>query len=64
MIVETLNVDDTELTQQQTIAILTAVSEGSKMATLYIKGNYLSGINPGLLARARKSYLFFSNDIF
>ena len=52
MILETLNVDDTELTQQQTVAILTTVSEGSKMATLYIRGNDLSGVDSGLLTRA------------
>ena len=60
MIVETLNVDDTELTQQPTVAILTAVSKGSKMATLYIRGNDLSGVDPGLLARARKSLKIIS----
>ena len=49
---ETLDVCGTKLTQQQTVAILTAVTEGSKMAKLYIRGNGLSGVDPGLLVRA------------
>ena len=50
--VETLEVYDAKLTQQQAVAILTAVSEGSKLAKLDINGNDLSGVDSGLLTRA------------
>ena len=49
---ETLKVTYTKLTQQQAVAILTAVSEGSKLTKLDISNNNLSGIDPGLLAKA------------
>ena len=49
---ETLKVGITKLTQQQAVAILTAVSEGSKLATLDINWNDLSGVDPGMLAKA------------
>ena len=49
---EKLDIDDTELTQQQAAAILTAVSEGSKMTELNICWNDMSGVDPGLLAKA------------
>ena len=48
----TLNVRCTNLTHQQTVAILTAVSEGSKLTELDISCNDLSGLDLGLLAIA------------
>merc|ERR1711867_200503 len=47
-----LNITDTNLTQQQAEAILTAVSEENVVSKLYIGFNNLSGVDPGLLARA------------
>ena len=49
---DTLNVKYTKLTQQQAVAILTAVSEGSKLTKPDISWNNLSGVDPGLLAKA------------
>ena len=48
----TLYIENTNLTLQQTEAILTAVSEGSKMIKLNIVENNMSGVDPGLLAKA------------
>ena len=47
-----LNITDTNLTQQQAEAILTAVSEENVVSKLYIGFNNLSGVDPGLLAKA------------
>ena len=47
-----LDVMDTNLTQQQTEAIFTAISEGSKMIKLNIAENNISKIDPGLLVKA------------
>ena len=49
---ETLDASFTKLTQQQSVAILTAVNEGSKLTKLNIGWNNLSGVDPGLLAKA------------
>ena len=49
---EKLDVSITYLTQQQIVAILTGVSEGSKLANLHIDWNNLSGVDTGLLAKA------------
>ena len=49
---EVLNVAYTKLTQQKGVAILTAVSEGSRLTTLNISGNNLLGVDPGLMAKA------------
>ena len=49
---ETLKVRNTRLTQQQTAAIFTAVSEGNKIANLGIGGNDLSGVDLRLLDMA------------
>ena len=49
---ETLEVRGTRLTQQQAVAILTVVSEGSKLVNLDISGNNLSGVDTRLLAKA------------
>ena len=51
---ETLEVIGTKLTQQQALAILTTVSEGSKLTKLDISWDNLSGVDPGLLRRAVK----------
>ena len=51
---ETLEVIGTKLTQQQAVAILTTVSEGSKLTKLDISWDNLSGVDPGLLRRAVK----------
>ena len=42
---ETLQLSSTKLTQQQIVAILTSLSDGSKMTTLDISFNYMSGID-------------------
>ena len=47
-----LNITDTNLTQQQAEAILTAVSEENVVSKLYIGFNNLSGVDPGLMAKA------------
>ena len=47
-----LNVTDANITQQQTAAILTAISEEKIVTELYIGFNNLSGVDPGLLAKA------------
>merc|ERR1712089_105031 len=47
-----LNVADTNLTQQQAEAILTAVSEAKTVMELDIGFNNLSGVDEGLLAKA------------
>ena len=47
-----INITDTKLTQQQTEAILTAVSVENVVSKLYIGFNNLSGVAPGLLAKA------------
>ena len=49
---ETLDIELTQLTHQQAAAILSAVSEGSKLTKLIISSNNLSGVDPGLLAKA------------
>ena len=49
---DTLKVKYTKLTQQQDMTILTAVSEDSKLTKLDISWNNLSGVDPGLLAKA------------
>ena len=49
---KTLDISDTELTQQQAVTILTAFSEGSKLTKLYISWNNLSGVDPGQLPMA------------
>ena len=49
---ETFDVYCNQLTQQQKVAILSAVSEGSQLVNLYIGGNNLSEVDPGLLAKA------------
>ena len=56
---EALDISQTKLTQQQAAAILTGVSEGSKMTSLTIYGNNLSGIDSGLLARAAEKLKYF-----
>ena len=56
---ETLDISQTKLTPQQATAILTGVSEGSKMKNLTIYGNNLSGIDSGLLARAAEKLKYF-----
>ena len=43
---------ETKLTQQQAAAILAAVSEGTKLTTLNISRNDLSGVDPGLLVKS------------
>ena len=47
-----LNITDTNLTQEQAEAILTAVSEENVVSKLYIGFNNLSGVDPGLMAKA------------
>merc|ERR1712240_378616 len=47
-----LNITNTNLTQQQAEAILTAVSEENVLSKLYIGFNNLSGVDPGLMAKA------------
>ena len=49
---EILDVGSTRLTQQQVVVIVTAVSEGGKLTNLNISWNNLSGVDPGLLAKA------------
>ena len=48
---ETLEISNTKLTQQQIVAILTVVSEGRKMTKLDINFNNMSGVDPELLAK-------------
>ena len=50
---ETLEVRGTRLTQQQAVAIVTAVSEGSKLTNFEISFSNLTGVDPGLLAKAK-----------
>ena len=47
-----MDVQDTELSQQQVVAIITAVSESKKITELYIGENDLSIVDPGLLTKA------------
>merc|ERR1712089_26372 len=49
---ETLEFSNTQLTQLQIVAILTAVSDGRKMTKLDISFNDMSGIDKKLLAKA------------
>lgn len=50
---ETLEMNDTKLTQEQTLRILTTVGEeGSMMTQLYISGHNLSGVDPDVLFKA------------
>ena len=50
--IKKLNITDTNLTQEQAEAILTAVSEENVVSKLYIGFNNLSGVDPGLMAKA------------
>ena len=49
--VETLNMIDTKLTQEQALEILTSVNEGSTLCNVNISGNNLSGMERGLMAK-------------
>ena len=48
-----MEVRGTRLTQQQAVAIVTAVSEGSKLTNFEISFSNLTGVDPGLLAKAK-----------
>ena len=48
----TFNITNTQLTQEQIVAILTAVSEGRKLSKLFLGGPDLKGIDPRLVAKA------------
>ena len=50
--VDTLNLTNTKLTQQQIASVITSASKGSKLKKLNISENDLSGVDPGLLAKA------------
>ena len=49
---DTLNLTNTKLTQQQIASVITTASKGSKLKKLNISENDLSGVDPGLLAKA------------
>ena len=49
---DTLNLTNTKLTQQQIASVITSASKGSKLKKLNISENDLSGVDPGLLAKA------------
>merc|ERR1712226_929854 len=49
---KTLEAYKTELTPEQAVAVLTTVSEGSKLKDLDISANDLSSVEPKLLAKA------------
>ena len=49
---DTLNLKYTKLTQQQIASVITSASKGSKLKKLNISENDLSGVDPGLLAKA------------
>ena len=49
---DTLNLKNTKLTQQQIASVITSASKGSKLKKLNISENDLSGVDPGLLAKA------------
>ena len=49
---ETLDLKSNDLTQQEAELILNTISEGSKLTKLNISWNNLSGVDPGLLAKA------------
>ena len=60
---ETLEISNTKLTQQQIVAILTVVSEGRKMTKLDINSNNMSGVDPELLAKTvTKTKIFNVGD--
>ena len=48
---EKMDVGRAKLTKQQAVAMMTAISQGSKLASLEIGLNDLSGVDPGILAK-------------
>ena len=51
-IIKILNVSDTFLRKEQTLVIISAISDGSKLTKLDISKNDLSGIDPRLLSKS------------
>merc|ERR1712177_170179 len=49
---EVLELEDTELSQQQVVAIITAVTISNKITDLFIGDNDLSKVDPVLMAKA------------